>query len=143
MDFPGAQQIAKRLKKILPQGIAEDENDNKNKQIPPEIQQQLQQMDQMIQQLTQQLNLATEEIRTKKVELDSKERIELAKIEKDLRIAEFNAQADKDYLILNEEINLIKQRLETIGMSEQENQAGVSNAGPNNSAGNVPQETTY
>ncbi|MEQ1666398.1 MAG: portal protein, partial [Bdellovibrionales bacterium] len=55
MDWPGAEQIADRLKKTLPPGVAE-KDENEKQQLPPEAQQQMQQMDQMIQQLTTELN---------------------------------------------------------------------------------------
>jgi hypothetical protein len=80
-DFAGAQEIAERLKKTLPPGIADDKG---QKPIPPEIQAQLQQSAQMIEGLTAQLKQANEEIRTKAMEIQSKEKIEFSKQETDL-----------------------------------------------------------
>src|SRR5690606_11604069 len=62
MDWPGAQEIAERIKKTLPPGLAEDKD---QKPIPPEIKAQMDQMGQMIEALTNQLNEATETIKTK------------------------------------------------------------------------------
>lgn len=73
MDSPAAKELQERLRKFLPQGIAEDKD---QKPIPPEIQAEMAQMQQMIEQLSQAANQAAETIRTKKMELDSKERIE-------------------------------------------------------------------
>lgn len=78
-DWPGATEIAERLKKTLPPGIAEEDKDKP--QIPPEIQQQMMQMDQEIQSLQSELGQAAEALRIKKYELDSKERIEVMKLE--------------------------------------------------------------
>ena len=86
MDWPGAQEIADRLKKLLPPGIAETDKD-KQHPIPPQIQQQMMQMNQMIQQLTQELNASQELIRTGKLELESKERIALINAETQLKMA--------------------------------------------------------
>lgn len=77
MDIPEAQEIAKRLKKTLPPGVL-DEGGEMDPQV---AQQQLQQSGQMIDQLTQQLNALSEEVKTQKVQTDSKERIEMAKLE--------------------------------------------------------------
>lgn len=78
MDWPGAQEISDRLKKTLQPGLAEDDG---QQQVPPQVQAQLQQSAQMIEQLTEQLNTVTEEIRVKKFEIDSKERIESERLQ--------------------------------------------------------------
>ncbi len=80
MDWPGAVEIAARLRKALPPGLADDGPQDKNKQIPPEVAQHLQQSDQMIEQLTAALNEATEKVKGKQMEIDSKERIAQAEI---------------------------------------------------------------
>jgi hypothetical protein len=72
LDLPGAQELAERLKKMLPPGLADDP---KQKPLPPEAQAQMQQMSQMIEGLTQKLNEAQSEIELKKMEHDHKERI--------------------------------------------------------------------
>lgn len=87
MDWPGAQEIAERLK---PPGMGDD----KEKKVLPEIQAQMQQMGQMIEQLTQQTNEQASEIKTKRYELDSKERIEYAKLENQLLLKKMEQSAD-------------------------------------------------
>lgn len=81
MDFPLAAELAERLKKTLPEGIAEDEEEGDKKQLPPEVQKQLQEMDQMIKALSESLEEANEELDKKLPEIESRERIEQAKIE--------------------------------------------------------------
>ncbi|HUP81269.1 MAG TPA: portal protein, partial [Pirellula sp.] len=78
MDWPGANEISERLKKSLPPGIA-DQADEK-KPLPPQVQAQMQQMNQVIEQLTEQLVHRTKQIESKTLELESRERIEMAKI---------------------------------------------------------------
>lgn len=80
-DFQGAQELSDRLKKTLPPGLVEDKD---KPPVPPEVQQQLMQQNQMIEALTQQLNAANEEIRTKSLDIQSKEKIEAMKAETDL-----------------------------------------------------------
>lgn len=83
LDIPGSHEIAERLKKTLPPGLAEDKD---QKPVPPEIQAQLQQMGQMIDHLTANLNDANKTIETKQLEIESKERIEAMKLETQLLI---------------------------------------------------------
>lgn len=102
MDWPGATEIAERIKKTLPPGIA-DEKD-KSKQIPPEAQAQMQQMNQMIQQMTEQLNQANDQLKTKSVELQSKERIEIEKLQSQERIKA--AELELEYVKLQTTTNV-------------------------------------
>jgi hypothetical protein len=83
LDVPGAQELAERLKKGLPPGIAEDD---KEMPISPQVKGQLEQMNQMIEALTAQLNSANESIKTKSLETESKERIEAMKQETSILI---------------------------------------------------------
>jgi hypothetical protein len=53
LDWPGADEIAKRLEKLLPPGIKDDQG-----QVPPEVQQQMQQMGEALQVFQQQLQQA-------------------------------------------------------------------------------------
>ncbi len=53
LDWPGADEIAERLKKMLPPQLQDEEG-----QIPPELQQQLQQMSEALQVMGQKLQEA-------------------------------------------------------------------------------------
>lgn len=72
MDWPGAQEIADRLKMGLPPQFQKDQKDQA---VPPALKAQMDQMSQMVQALTQQLHQATDLISNKKLELESKERM--------------------------------------------------------------------
>jgi DNA repair ATPase RecN len=74
MDFPGAQELADRIRKALPPEIQFDEDSDQ--EISPEVQTQLQGMYTQIQELTNRAQEMTQVIETKKQELESKERIE-------------------------------------------------------------------
>jgi hypothetical protein len=116
MDWQGAQEISERLKKTLPPGIADD--DKNKQQVPPEMQAQMQQMGGMIDQLTQKLNEANEQIKTKSIEIESKERIAFAQMEVDLKKELFKSQAQASTLILEQEIAQINQRLGLLDMDK-------------------------
>lgn len=119
MDWPGADQIADRLKKTLPPGIAEDD---KNKQpIPPQAQAQMQQMGQMIDQLTQHLNVATDEIKKNKFQIDSKERIAMAEIQADIEINLAKLGSKAAETMLEHQVAEIHKRLDLIGMNQPDN----------------------
>ena len=98
MNFRGAEQIAERLRKSLPPGLADD-----GKAKPVELlAAQNQQMAQTVEQLTEIVQKQNEEIRTARIESESKERIEQAKIESSDRQAALNAQVK--ILELNEKL---------------------------------------
>jgi hypothetical protein len=85
MDWPGSKEMADRLKKTLPQNLQDEDN---NKQpLPPQVQQQMSQMQQMIQSLSKQVHDAHDALEMKKPEIESRERIAMAKIQCDLEIA--------------------------------------------------------
>lgn len=124
MDWPGAQEIADRLKRSLPPGIVDDKNGS---QIPPQAQQQMAKMNQMIQQLTQHLHDAQDKVDAKTLELQSKERIALASIRADLEITLAKLQASGAETLLEHQISEIQGREENL-QNIQQNQNG---AGPN------------
>jgi hypothetical protein len=117
MDWPGAQDIADRLKKTLPPGLADDK-DGKQPQAPPEMQAQMQQMNQMIEQLTEQLHHKTHLIETKSLELESRERIEMQKIQAQIEIKMAEMGSKESLALLGHEIAEIQQRLELLKMDQ-------------------------
>lgn len=100
MDWPGAEEIAERIKRSMPPGIADDEEDGAP-QIPPEIQQQIQQMDQAIQGLTQELESAQNGLEKARIDAASRE-----------RVAEINAQGRMDVEELKGMISMLLQRMQ-------------------------------
>ena len=130
MDWPMAQECADRLKKTLPPGIAEDDKD-KQMPVPPQVQAQMQQMGTMIQQLTSHLNAATDEIKTKKFELDSKERIAMSRIQADLEIALAELGASNAKTLLEHQVGAIQHTIDSsIEVSGQEQAAITQNQQP-------------
>lgn len=78
MDWPGARELSERIKKTIPPNLLEDSKDNP---VPPQAQAQMAQMGQMIQQLSEKSHELAQIIENKKLELASKERIEMAKLQ--------------------------------------------------------------
>lgn len=90
MDWPGASDIADRLRKTLAPGLIDDKD---KPPVPPEIKAQMDQMGQLIDQLTKTANESTELIKTKKMELESRERIEFAKLDTQVAIKDLEIKA--------------------------------------------------
>lgn len=124
MDWPGASEIAERLKKTLAPGLADD--DQSKPQIPPEIKAQMDQMGQLVDQLTLKLNEATEKEKNKSIELESRERIEFKKLENALIIKQMDLQGSAANAIFAAELKSIGNRLNLLDINEpfeeQENQ---------------------
>lgn len=100
-DWPMADEIAERLKKLVPPGILN--SDNEDFEIPPGLKAQIDQMNKMIEELTNKLNEAQDKIENNTIEIESKERIEMAKIEADLAMkdSELRAQSNANPNELN------------------------------------------
>ncbi|MEN6537798.1 MAG: portal protein [Bryobacteraceae bacterium] len=115
MDWPGAQEIADRLRKLLPPELQKADGEQ---QIPPAVQAKVQQLNQMVEQLTQALNQASDEIRTRKYELESRERVEAMKVQAQLIKTQVEAGSREGIELLRQEIAAIDQRLSTLGIDE-------------------------
>jgi hypothetical protein len=65
-DWPFSDEFAERSKKTLPPGLADDED--KGKQLPPEVMQQMDQMQQQVQQLDSVIQKMSAELESKELE---------------------------------------------------------------------------
>jgi hypothetical protein len=128
MDWPGASEIAERLRKMLPPNLLED--DKKKQPIPPQIQAQLQQQGQMLEQLTEQLNQAQDQIQHKRVELESRERIEMAKLETQTRIELAKLDAKDSIVLLQAQIQELDARQRQLGSQQPIPDVTADNGGP-------------
>lgn len=128
MDWPGAQEVAERIKKALPPGIADDDNQTP---IPPQAQAQMQQMSQMIEQLTQQLNQANEELRTKSLEYESKKELEAMKQETKLLIEVMKQSQDAAKFQVQAQLNELNQ-IQNLSPDQAQNQQPTGGISPGN-----------
>lgn len=112
LDFPGADDMAERAKYLLPPEIRQQEEGQEP--VPPQIQQKLATDAKMIEELTARLNELTDERNAKMLELESKERIEQAKIELELKKIEAQMFETKLKLDSQEAIAALKAEVDAI-----------------------------
>ncbi len=110
IDVPYSQEIAERLKKTLPPQLQEPKEGQP--EIPPEVQQKLAQMSQMLELLTKELEAKTRLVETKQLELDSRERIEMAKIEAQRFELQLELDSKEAIALLQAEVEGIKAKME-------------------------------
>lgn len=67
MDWPGAEEIAERIKRVIPPEITQDKEDDPEA-LPPEVEQTLQQATQYIEMLQQQIQGLTAELQSKEAD---------------------------------------------------------------------------
>lgn len=115
MDLPGAQELSERIKKTLPPGLQESDP---SQEIPPAIKQQLDQSGKLIEQLTSQLHRLQDEADQKKMELESKERIELEKITGQVTIKSMELEGAASHAMLIAELKGITDRLNLLNVSQ-------------------------
>ncbi len=116
MDWPGAKEIAERLKKTLPPNLQEPEDGKP--QMPPQLQAQIQQMQQMIEQLTTSLNAAQDQLEGKEMELESKERIAFAQMHVDLMKTMATIDSKEALSAFQGELAHISERLNLLGIQQ-------------------------
>ena len=114
MDWPEAQKVADRLKKMLPPGLAEPEGDDEKAQIPPEAQMALMKANQIMKQQSDLIAQQDDVIRTKKLEIESKERIESQKMRNDIVLEYMKHDLAGAKMILDAEISEIDRRLDLL-----------------------------
>lgn len=119
MDWPGAAEIAERLKKLLPPNLQEEQE---GQQVPPAVQAQMAQLAQQNEQLSQALNQATDDLRTKRLEIESRERIEAMKAQTELVKIEAQLSSRENIELLKQEIASLKQTIATVAAEEQQQQ---------------------
>lgn len=115
MDWPGAMEVAERVRKTLPPGLIDDKD---KAPVPPEVQAQMQQMGKLIEQLTAQLDGASQEIKSKSFELQSKERIAFAQMDVDMKKELLKANAPMSQALFAQELVDIQNRLNLLNMNQ-------------------------
>jgi hypothetical protein len=118
MEWPGANEIADRLQKMLPPQLQEPDPDNPQPQIPPQVQAQFQQLAQQHGLLVQELNAANETIKMKQIQVESAERIANTQENTKLVIAEAKLSAQSAQQLLMAEVQSIHKRLDALHQSE-------------------------
>jgi len=109
MDWPGANDIAERLKKMLPPQLQEDGNGAP--EIPAAFAQKMEAALQEIAALTQALNQSQSTIDSKRIEIESRERMSALQEQTKLLVAELKAQSAEGIALLNQRMGAIDKRL--------------------------------
>jgi hypothetical protein len=111
LNFAGAEKIAERLRRAMPPNLTEEAGKKPQELLAQQNQQQAQQ----IEQLTAALNKLSDDVRGKRIEAESNERIEIMKIESSDRQAALKAQVDlvklESSLTSTENITLLRQQV--------------------------------
>lgn len=126
-DWPGADQMAERIKKTIPANLLDD---GKGEEIPPQAQAQMQQMQQMILQLSQSLKAAQEIIENKKLELGSKERIEAAKLQVDIEKLLAQLQSSDAQSLLKHQLAMLQARQDQLLVTQPLSPSPQPNSNP-------------
>jgi hypothetical protein len=143
MDFAGNTEVADRIKKLLDPKLTDD---GKKSPIPPQLQAQMDQMGKMIEQLTAELNEAKNPLELKRMELESKERIELQKIQAEAELEMAKLGSKEAVVMLQAELAQIENRMNLLNQTvpvgeEQESQQSeqVEHGAPASQFNDVPQ----
>lgn len=108
-DIPGGDQLAERWKKMLPAQLQDDQANQQ--QIPPQVQQQLQMLSQELQAAHAFGQELMGQVKTKKLELDSRERIAALQAQVELIKTEAQLNAQNAQALLRAELQAIEQKL--------------------------------
>jgi hypothetical protein len=115
MDWPGAKEIADRLKKMLPPQLLSDADSDHDPQTQmAKLQAQLQAMMQQHEALVKELTQATELIKTKRLDLESKERIAAMQSQVQLLTVEAKIRGEGALAALQAQLGTISGRLEQL-----------------------------
>lgn len=122
MDWPGAKEIAARLKKTLPPALQADEDGERQQQpLSPQAQAAVQQLARQHDALVQQVHALSDTIQTKRLELESRERIAAFQVQ--ARLVETLVETDKlnsaqGIDMLRRQFALVQQRLDLLHAGE-------------------------
>jgi small-conductance mechanosensitive channel len=112
-DFPDADVLAARFKKMLPPNLQEGDADDDASKLA-QLAAQLQALSTQHNQLVAELNRASDTIRTKRLELESKERIALLGFQHDLVMQELKSNDEAALAHLQATLGAITSRLDLI-----------------------------
>lgn len=127
MDWHNAPEIAKRLKKMLPPQLQDEDTGGDPEKERDQLKGQLQQMMQQHQQLAQSLQSAMQIINTKQIEANSRERVAAINASAGIIEADVKAGHEANLTTLNAELDALQARFQ------------MNHATPSGGNGNTPQ----
>jgi len=111
-DIPGADELADRLKKALPPELTAEEEKGGETKIPPQVEAQMKAVMQQHEQLTAALKEAQELVNGKRMELESRERIEALKVQAQLAITQAKLDSEDGREMLRQELATLRYQIE-------------------------------
>jgi len=112
-DFPDADVLATRFKKMLPPNLQDESTDDAQSKLV-QAQAQLQQLSQQHDLMVQELNRAADTIRTKRLELESKERIAILQQQTQLVLQAMKDHGAGAQTLLESELEATTMRLQKL-----------------------------
>lgn len=106
MDFPGARQMADRMKKTLPPQLQDDQD----QAIPPKVMQQMQQAQQVIDLLTKELDKKTRIIETDSVKSSADLERERMKVQADIETTKMQEETKIRIAAINAQLKQLEQQ---------------------------------
>ena len=113
MDWPGAKQIAERLKRALPPSMLDDDDTDPKVQVQ-KLTAQLNQLMQQHQAVVQELNKASNVLLTKRLETESRERISAMSNQTQLIAAQVQIHGQGALQLLDNQLKTISSRLDLL-----------------------------
>lgn len=135
MDWPGAQEIADRLRQMLPPQLQKPDPNSDEPQIPPQAQQKITQLMQQNAQLIQALQQATSTIETKRLQYESDRQLTEFKGYIDVLKALISSKSSEATALMQADFGAVKHRIDTLGdIAEREAMQGDPANAPANGA---------
>lgn len=110
-DLAGADRIAERYKRMLPPGLSEEGEDQEIK-IPPQVQARVQATEQQNEQLVAALNQMTDAVAAKRMEYESRERIEMIRQQAESIRTLAKLESAENVELLRQEIAALGRKIE-------------------------------
>lgn len=131
MDWPGAQEIAKRIERTIPAEIRYDPKDPKAgpPPLPPEVVAKLQQMEAMINELAQENQQLQSGVDKEIIKAESNERIAALETEMKQIVAQISADAKKDVEEIKGYIEFIMMKLQPPAPLDEEVRGDLAEGG--------------
>ena len=111
-DIPGADEIADRLKKTLPPGLADDGEAAGAPEVPPQIAARLQELTALNQQLTAALEEATRAAETRQAEIEGRKEIARLQEETKRLVALIKVESEEARELLRQELAQLGRRID-------------------------------
>jgi portal protein len=112
-DFAGADRLAARLKKLLPANLQDQDASDLQSKLN-QAQAQIQQLSQVHDSMVQELNRASDTIRTKRLDLESRERIALMNNWTQLMVQRLQSHDEAAQAAMDAQLGVITQRMTTL-----------------------------